>query len=1041
MLTSLVAGSCKQSRHCPCYNKTITSLWIEECLFIKPKRRYTTTKRSNVTLISKSAHKNILPRSWISSSWSRSVSTTPTDSTIITKINKRVEYVDILNVALDQSNVSVAQSLLDNTFILLKKGSPELAWDCYRDLTSRHIQKYISRDQYKQLIKHFNHTKSHHTQRLEYLLTLVEDMKQLGYQVGRKEKLLLMRSLGLNGNINAMEQIFEDLKDEQLLFVESPAEGAAQRPFNIMLTSYGEQIDILGPYAVAEKSMKIYGEMLDGNIQPASSTTRLLMENIKMADRSDEMVEKVWEWLWTKIGMNVAGKTKELEPTLYRDMVMYFASAGRPEYALEINDIMTKRKIPRTVRMMTALIHKVGRAGDIDRAMDLLNEMMMVESLVPTLVTFNALIDIHAHKKPVPDIAGANRIYNMLGEVGFLPDTVTFGTLIDMFSKKGDLFGAKKLYNDMKARKITPSPYIFSSFIECFLNLNDHESAMDILSLLKKQAQRGLPPVREAYNLMFKGLVESGLIREAIMLLEVMSKEKMGLEARTFNPLLSYYAKRGEPEGARKVASMMTQAQVKPSSHTYTSLLHSYAKAGDTEGAENIFNILKQKYRPTSHAYNALLYVYTKNNVMDKVLDIYKRMSKAFIRPNEYTYGILMYFYSRRKEIESVESLMKTMESNNIVPGAICWTILMQTYFECDRPEDGRNVMDRMIQAGWEPSNVSWGIMINGLVRANEVELAESVLTEIVDRLQRSYYDTYKHRLLKDANTHVDYDKVLPETIEDVLNKSHASILKPKTRLSSYLFAPIIDAHRKAGNLDQAKSVYKTMVELSVPVTVPIYVSLMTIFNKELNHDAVESMWNVLYKNDTSKLENLDPIFKEPIPVPEMEYSFTNLLTLDGDQDIEVSKPAIRKQVSPFALSIYMNSLISQKRTNEVETLWNKLSSEGYEFDEHNWNRYIVALVESGKLDDACRLISKEFFGKSENNSGNNIKKTHRKRDDIFISNNDQLHTQTCSLLADKLEITGAEFMGDPRLRSVVTDRIKEYVNHLDRLDRSETNT
>ncbi|GAA5811731.1 hypothetical protein MFLAVUS_005173 [Mucor flavus] len=1025
MLTSLIAGSCKQ----------------KECLFIKPKRRYTTTKHSNVTLIPKSAHKNILPRPWISSSWTRSVSTTPTDSTTITKINKKVEYVDVLNVALDQSNVSVAQSLLDNTFMLLRKGSPELAWSCYRDLTCRHIQKYISRDQYKQLIKQFNHTKSDQTQSLEYILTLVEDMKKLGYQVGRKEKLLLMRSLGLNGNINAMEQIFEDLKNEQLLFVESAAEGAAQRPFNIILTSYGEQSDILGTYAVAEKSMKIYGEMLDGNIQPASSTTRLLMENIKMADRSDEMVEKVWEWLWTKIGMNVAGKTKELEPTLYRDMVMYFASAGRPEYALEINDIMTKRKIPRTVRMMTALIHKVGRAGDIDRAMDLLNEMMMVESLVPTLVTFNALIDIHAHKKPVPDIAGANRIYNMLGEVGFSPDTVTFGTLIDMFSKKGDLSGAKKLYNDMKARKITPSPYIFSSFIECFINLNDQESAMDILNLLKKQALRGLPPVREAYNLMFKGLVESGLIREAIMLLEVMSKDNMRLEARTFTPLLSYYAKRGEPEGARKVASMMTQAQVKPSSHTYTILLHSYAKAGDTEGAENIFNILKQKYRPTSHAYNALLYVYTRNNIMDKVLDTYKRMSKAFVRPNEYTYGILMYFYSRRKEIESVESLMKTMESNNVVPGAICWTILMQTYFECGRPEDGRSVMDRMVQAGWEPSYVSWGIMIKGLVITDGIELAESVLTEIVDRSQRSYLDTYKHRLLKDTNTHVNYDKVLPETIEDVLNKSHASRLKPEKKLSSYLFAPIIDAHRKANNLEKAKSVYKTMVDLSVPTTVPIYVSLMSVFDKESNHDAVESMWNALYKNNTSKLENLDPIFEEPIPVPAMEYNFTNLLTLDSDQDIEVSKPAIRKQASPFALSIYMNSLISQKRTDEVEILWNKLSSENYEFDEHNWNRYIVALVESGKLEYACRLISKEFFGKSKNNSDNNVKKTHRRRDDIFISNNDQLHTQTCSLLADKFEITGAEFMGEPRLRSIVTDRIKEYINHLDRLDRLETNT
>lgn len=997
----------------------------------------TTTKHKKTTLVTRTNHQPILPRPWIPTSWSRSV-TTEAGSTAITKSNRLDNYDDVLSVALDQSNVSIAQSLIDNTFTLLRKGSPELAWECYRDLTCRHIQKYISRDQYRQLIKLFNHTKSHHTQSLEYILTLVEDMKQLGYQIGRKEKLLLMRSLGLNGNVSAMEKVFEDLKNEQLLFVQSTIEGAAQKPFNIMLTTYGEQVDSLGSIAVAEKSMHVYGEMLDRNIQPSPTTTLLLMNNIKLAGRSDRMVEKVWEWLWTKIGMNVAGKSKELDPTLYRDMVMYLSSAGRPEYALEINDIMTKRKIPRTVRMMTSLIHKVGRAGDIDRSMDLLNEMMVIESLVPTLVTFNALIDIHAHKKPEPDVIGANRIYNMLGEVGLLPDTITFGTLIDMFAKKGDLSGAKKLYNDMKDRKITPSPYIFSSFIECFINLNDHESAMDILKLLKRQADRGLPPAREAYNLMFKGLVESGFIREAIMLLEVMCKEKMGLEARTFGPLMSYYAKRGDPEGARKVASMMTQAKVKPSSHTYTILLNSYAKAGDIEGAESIFNILKQKYRPTSHAYNALLYVYTKNNVMDKVLDTYKRMSKAFVHPNEYTYGILMYFYSRRKEIRSVESLIETMQSNNITPGAICWTILMQTYFECEKPDEGRKVMDRMIRAGWEPSTVSWSIMINGFIHADKLDLAESALKEIVNRSQRSIIDTYKHRLLKDAVEHANYDRILPDTIEDVLNKASLDRFKSKTKLSAYLFSPIIDAHSKAGNFEQAKTSYKTMCELSVPTTLPVYITLMNIFNKETNYEAVELMWNALYKNKTTTLENLDPIFEEPIPVPEIEYNYTNLLTLDEEDTTEVSKLLTPKQVSPFALSVYMNSLITQKRHDDVEVLWTELSGKGYSFDEHNWNRYIVTLVEAGKLDKACQVISKEFFCKSKDDGGNNVKKTHRKRDDIFISNNDQLHTRTCALLADALQITGAENMGEPRLRTIVSDRVKEHINYLDKLDKLE---
>lgn len=958
----------------------------------------------------------------------------------------------MLSIALDQSNVSIAQSLTSNTFALLRKGSPELAWECYNDLTARGIQKYISREQYKQLIKQFNHVKTHHAQSLEYILTLIEDMKQLGYQVGRKEKLLMMRLLGQNGNIKAMEKVFQDLKsDEEFLFVQLPVDGGVQKPFNIMLTSFGEHVETMGILEVAQKSMDIYGEMLDRNIQPAPSTTRLLMSNIKLAERSDEMAEKVWDWVWAKIGMNVGGKTKELDPTLYRDMVMYFASAGRPEYALEINDIMKKRQIPRTVRMMTALIHKVGRAGDINRSMDLLNEMMIVEGLVPTLVTFNALIDIHAHKKPEPDVEGAKRMYNMLGEVGLAPDTVTFGTLIDMYAKKGDLANAKRLYHEMsKSKDVKFSAYVYSSFIECFMRLNDKKSAMAILQVLKKQADRRVATAREAYNLMFKGLVESGSIREAIVLLEMMSKETMGLEPRTFGPLLSYYAKRGDPKGAHKVASMMTQAKVKPTSHTYAILLNSFARAGDMEGAENIFNILKQKYRPDSYAYNSMLYVYTKNNEMDKVLDTYKRMSKAYVPANEYTYGILMYFYSRRKEVRSVESLIKTMQANHLKPGAVCWTILMQTYFECKQFDEGRKVMEQMIDVGLEPSSESWSILINGCIQGGSLDYAESVLQQNIDRSLKSLADIHKQDLLKDAvgqpeNT---YEKSIPETIEDVLAKETAdgNLYRPSSKLSPYLFTPIIDAYGKAGEYDKAKLLFRKMCALSVPVTIPAYVTLMTIFQNDAKYDAVETMWQALYKpaNNTRKLENLDPLFDKPIPVPDIEYDYTNLLTLDGKEDTK-TRPITAKQVSPFALSVYMHSLMSQQRHDDIEALWKELLQEGYEFDEHNWNKYIVSLVEAGQYDEACQVVSQQFLSSKsslneENDNEANVKKTLRKRDDIFISNDDQLHTRTCAVLANALQITGAENMGEPRLRSAVTYKIKKYIQQKSKSDEAQIN-
>ncbi|KAI8380102.1 hypothetical protein BD560DRAFT_444791 [Blakeslea trispora] len=1019
MLSSTIANSCKQNRKCHCKN-LITPLWLD----LSPQRRFVATTKQH--------HKKAPRTHWKGSLLSNTRHLTiETEAATTTKTKPAVEpdsYDSILSVALDQSKVSTAQSMLENTFALLRKGNAELAWECYQDLTCRGIQKYISRDQYKQLIKLFNHTKANHQQGLDYVLTIVEDMKQLGYQIGRREKLLVMRLLGRNGNLSAMETIFKDLSREQMLAVTDLA--AAQKPFNIMLTCYQDHADTIGYDVLAQKSMEIYGEMLNRNLQPSPNTNTLLLDNLRMSSMSDDMVENMWEWVWTKIGMNVGGKTKQLDPMLYQAMVVYFASAGRPEYALEINDIMTKKKIPRTTRMMTALIHKVGRAGHIDRAMDLLNEMTIVDGLIPNLITFNALIDVHAHKKPKPDVAGANRIFDMLNEMGLQPDVFTFGTLIDMYAKEGDMENIRRMHSMMtKKYHITPSPHIYSSIIECSAILNDHSSMLDTLALLKKQVGHRTRSMREAYNLAFRDLVQGGHIQKAIAFLDAMCKEKMELEPRTFNPLLSYFAKQGDTKSAHKVASMMHQANVKPDRYTYGILMEAYAKSGDIEGTENIFNIYKQNYRPNTYIYNTLLYVYAKKNEMDKVFDTYKRMSMAYVPANEYTYGILMYFYSRRKELRAVEALLDTMASNNIKPGVVSRTILMQTYFESDRPEEAQLTMERMMEDGIEPTDVSLGVLIHGSVKHGQLDFAETVLQRTLDQHSKQAVNPLKNTT---SMSHRTYTDKVPETLEDVLSRER----KPTRRaISPYLFTPIIDAYVERGNFDLAKQTFNKMLEYKVPISLPTCIIMMKMFKNEKNFNAVERFWEALCQPDNEDqviVKDVDPLVPT-IPVSRRPYNYFDLLVLDEqDEGQKITKQPKAQQVSPFALSIYLESLSEQGRYRDVESLWENLTRKDYQFDEHNWNRYIVSLIKEGKLDRACTVVSDQFLiSNTTDEHTKSTQKTIRKRDDVFASNDNQLHTRTCASFANAFQIAGAENMGELRLRSTVTEKIKDHLYKL----------
>ena len=297
---------------------------------------------------------------------------------------------------------------------------------------------------------------------------------------------------------------------------------------NILLSAYQQHSESVGKKRAAERSMEIYSDLIDRGSRPGEAATRIFMENIRAAGNSIESVEIVREWLWNKAGMNLAKKTSELDPLLYKEVTLYFASAGRADYALEVNDIMVKKNIKRDSHMMTALIHKIGRKGDIAKAMALLDEMTSLEGLSPGIVTFNALIDIHAHRKPEPDIDGASRMYEMIHEVKLKPDVKTFGALIDMFAKTSDLAMVHRLYKDMiKKYNIQPTAHIFSSLIECFVKNGDKQSAVDVLRILRDSKPFGVSPTNATYNLLIRSFVRNGNVKDAFLLLNLMVEARL----------------------------------------------------------------------------------------------------------------------------------------------------------------------------------------------------------------------------------------------------------------------------------------------------------------------------------------------------------------------------------------------------------------------------------------------------------------------------------------------------------------------------------
>ncbi|CAO3607431.1 unnamed protein product [Cunninghamella echinulata] len=987
----------------------------------------------------------------------------------------------ILSAALEQSDLNIAHCLIDTTLQLLRRKDPELAWECYTDLSVRNMLRYITSDQFNQLIKRFAH-QTKHGQGLDYVLALVEDMKQLGYQMGRKEKLIVMRLLGMNGKLKEMEAVFEDLSKQQLLL---ELDNDIQKPFNILLSCYQEHVGQIGKKAMVEKSMATYGSMLDRGIQPSQAATRILVDNIRIGGYTNEMTNMVWSWFWSKIGMQVgSGNTRDLDPSLYKEMVLFFSSAGRPEYALAVNDMMTKKNIPRDRKMMVALMHKVGRSGDIKKSMSLLNEMMVVEEINPDVITFNALLDIHAHQKPQPDVAGAGQVYTMMQELGIQPDVITYGTLIDMFAKQGDLSMVRQLYKRMM-QHTKPTPHIYSSLIECFVNNDDQKSALEVLRILHKGGIKDVKPTKVMYNILIKSYVEKNDIRHAMMLINLLNDAKLTMDARTFTPLLSYFAKRGDTANTEAIVDMMDKMMVEKHPFTYTTIVEAYAKAEDMETTEILFDEFKQHMRPNGHLYSALLYVYVKKNKIDKVFQAYRQMLQTSIQMTEHTYGILMYCYSKRGEPRAVEALMKTMQENGIKPGVICWNILMQSYFKTQHTENAKQIVELMMQSGVEPNWTTWSILINGLVNNDDPSLAESVLRNTIEHQKQKLHKQQLSLLNNNDHHHpfgdfamlanvthdrykkpeeMLYTQQLPMTIEDLLdqkqhyqNKNQLSIIPPP-----YLFTSLIRKYVNLHQFDKARDIVKIMLEHKTPFNSFIYTTLMKLYKEEKRYDIVENMWNMLgnnysYNNNNNNNNNnqyqlstvsslqpsiyLDGIGDIPLLNIDKKGDSADDILLDfhsnNDNDTTTidqfehfklidSEKDNASTPSTFILSIYIDTLNDQQRYNDIENIWSKLKQEGYSFDVHNWNRYIASLLKKNDIQKACHVTYENVLNLNQLEA-----KYHKRSSDNFIRYRDfYLHHETCRLFAEAFNIQGYKGMGIQTLYSSVTDHINYWVEN-----------
>uniref|UniRef100_A0A7C9ABV8 Pentacotripeptide-repeat region of PRORP domain-containing protein n=1 Tax=Opuntia streptacantha TaxID=393608 RepID=A0A7C9ABV8_OPUST len=168
------------------------------------------------------------------------------------------------------------------------------------------------------------------------------------------------------------------------------------------------------------------------------------------------------------------------------------------------------------------MIYALCRVGFFKKAKFLLQQMELPGfRCPPDVYTYTILISSYCKysmqtgcKKAIRRrLWEANHLFRLMLFKGFVPDIVTYNSLIDGCCKTYRIDRALELFEDMKKRGCTPNRVTYDSFIRYYSVVNEIDKAIEMLRSMQG-INHGMPTT-SSYTPIIHALCESGRVAEA----------------------------------------------------------------------------------------------------------------------------------------------------------------------------------------------------------------------------------------------------------------------------------------------------------------------------------------------------------------------------------------------------------------------------------------------------------------------------------------------------------------------------------------------
>ncbi|OQE38934.1 hypothetical protein PENCOP_c007G02052 [Penicillium coprophilum] len=269
------------------------------------------------------------------------------------------------------------------------------------------------------------------------------------------------------------------------------------------------------------------------------------------------------------------------------------------------------------------------KIGDVKTVQRLFDRYLADHGHPKTSRSVTPLLAVHAR---LGDVDETRRQFDRIPtEFGIPLNTICWNILLLAYATAGDLSGALSAFSEMRENRVPPDSYTFGTLMGIFAKRGDVEA---IRQLLKEAQMSQVRITRPMLDAAVQAYCKNGKLSYAEELVESSWDIAVGgSPLRMWNFLLMRYAFRVSKFSFRRVLDRMGQLGLKPDDMTYAAVMLAYVYAMQVDLARSTLKKMHEAgFEPTEYHYSILLLGYVKHRNRDMVHIISREMQTRFGR-------------------------------------------------------------------------------------------------------------------------------------------------------------------------------------------------------------------------------------------------------------------------------------------------------------------------------------------------------------------------------------------------------------------------